>query len=88
MRKLTILTIATAAILVAAAVANVVFFPIPLGPIRACPFGAIWAVIWPKAISAIILVERQQHEAVPLSQPPPPLGLESFHPREVAGGQD
>ena len=86
MRKLTILTVATAAVLVAAAVANVVFFPIPPGPIRACPFGAIWAVIWPKAISAgervggayIILVERQHHEAVPLSQPPPPLGLESF----------
>jgi hypothetical protein len=48
MPKLTILTVATAALLVAAAVANVVFFPIPPGPIRACPFGAIWGVIWPK----------------------------------------
>jgi hypothetical protein len=46
MRKLTILTVATAAVLVAAAIANVAFFPIPPGPIRACPFGAALIGWW------------------------------------------
>jgi len=45
MRKFETLTVMIAAILVAASIANAVFFPIPSGPIRACPFGAIWAVI-------------------------------------------
>jgi hypothetical protein len=46
MRKFETLTVVIAAILVAASIGNAVFFPIPSGPIRACPFGAIWAVIW------------------------------------------
>jgi hypothetical protein len=40
------LTVAITAILVAASIANAVFLPVPQGPIRACPFGAIWAIIW------------------------------------------
>jgi hypothetical protein len=39
------LTIAIAAILFAASIANAVILPVPQGPIRACPFGAIWAII-------------------------------------------
>jgi hypothetical protein len=46
MRKLDALTVAIPAILVAASIANAVFLPVPQGPIRACPFGAIWAAIW------------------------------------------
>ena len=46
MRKFETLTIMIAGILVAASIANAIFFPIPLGPVRACPFGAIWAVIF------------------------------------------
>jgi hypothetical protein len=46
MRKFETLTVAIPAILVAASIANAVFLPVPQGPIRACPFGAIWAVIW------------------------------------------
>jgi hypothetical protein len=46
MRKFETLTVVIAGILVAASIANAVFFPIPLGPVRACPFGAIWAVIF------------------------------------------
>ena len=37
MRKFEILTVVIAAILVAASIANAVFFPIPSGPIRALP---------------------------------------------------
>jgi hypothetical protein len=46
MRKFETLTVVIAGFLVAASIANAVFFPVPSGPIRACPFGAIWAVIW------------------------------------------
>jgi len=46
MRKFETLTVMIAGILLAASIANAIIFPIPLGPVRACPFGAIWAVIW------------------------------------------
>jgi hypothetical protein len=46
MRTFGTLVVVIAGILVAASIANAVFFPIPMGPMRACPFGAIWAVIW------------------------------------------
>jgi hypothetical protein len=46
MRKFETLTVVIADILVAASIANVVLLPIRLGPIRACPFGAIWALMW------------------------------------------
>jgi hypothetical protein len=44
MRKL-ILTVAIPTILLAS-VANAVFLAVPLGVDRACPFGAIWVVVW------------------------------------------
>ena len=46
MRKIIISTIAIPTILISAIITNVIFLPIPQGPIRACPLGAIWAVIW------------------------------------------
>jgi hypothetical protein len=46
MRKFEAMTIVIAGTLVAASIANAVFLPVPQGPIRACPFGAIWAAIW------------------------------------------
>ena len=63
MHKLDILVVAIAAILVAASVANAVFLPIPQGPIRACPFGAIWAVIWNVASG------RQAYRGAPFTIP-------------------
>jgi hypothetical protein len=62
MGKFETLTVVIAGILVAASIANAVLFPIPSGPIRACPFwhdlgGHLEVASWSVSITGQLTME-------------------------------